>query len=104
MLVKDVVDLLWEVRRLRRWKAQVLASARREALEKVLRRLIIPGEKSGLIDDRKDAQTLAQRWIEGDEEAVNYVQYALEKTGLARMSSWRKLFWILCRTFRPLSA
>jgi hypothetical protein len=57
MLVKDIVDLLWEVRRLRRWKAQVLANARREALADVLYHKIRPLDETGTIEDWDDART-----------------------------------------------
>ena len=59
--VRDIVDLVWEARRLRRLKANLLLAARHEGLA----RLLTP-----LFDSSYEAKELAKKWAARDSDAV----------------------------------
>jgi hypothetical protein len=61
--VRDVVDLVWEVRRLRRLKATLLNAEAWKKLE----------ESLGPLMGEDDAYDLAQSWAAGDSKAVRQV-------------------------------
>jgi len=71
MLMRDVVDLAWDVRRLRRMKANLLRLRARNAMSEVLAPLV-----SG-------AYALAEKWSARDAAAVGRVEAALESAGLS---------------------
>jgi hypothetical protein len=70
--VRDVVDLVWEVFRLRRLKAHLMRASAYEGLAQVLKPLV----KWETHDD------LAQQWHAGEEEAVATVKRVLTSAGL----------------------
>jgi hypothetical protein len=71
MWIRDVVDLAWDVLRLRRIKANLLLVRAREALREVLDPL------------SKDAFKLARGWFARDKAAVDGVERALQSAGLS---------------------
>jgi hypothetical protein len=71
MWIRDVVDLAWDVLRLRRIKANLLRVRAREALREVLDPL------------SKDAFKLARGWFARDKAAVDGVERALQSAGLS---------------------
>ena len=70
--VRDVVDLVWEVLRLRRLKAHLLTSSTREGLLIVLTTLGHPFEMKALVDG----------WYGRDQDKVQQVDALLEQAGL----------------------
>ena len=71
MWIRDVVDLAWDVLRLRRLKANLLRVRARDALREVLDPL------------SKDAFDLARGWFARDAAAVDEVERALKSAGLS---------------------
>ena len=71
MWIRDVVDLAWDVLRLRRLKANLLRVRAREALREVLDPL------------SEDAFALARGWFAHDAAAVEEVERALKSAGLS---------------------
>ena len=67
--VKDLVDLIWEASRLRRWRGQILDQARQDAARTLIaqeqdsRRALSGG--SGTPDAIVEAITIAQLWLSG---------------------------------------
>ena len=78
--VKDVVDLIWEVRRLRRWRGQILVQARLKAVEN----LILPSFRDPVADFSQVISTdsLAAGWITGREDDKSKVDSILQERGL----------------------
>jgi hypothetical protein len=71
MWIRDVVDLAWDVLRLRRLKANLLRVRARDALREVLDPL------------SKDAFDLTRGWFARDAAAVDKVERALKSAGLS---------------------
>ncbi len=71
MLMRDVVDLAWDIRRLRRMKANLLRLRARNAMSEVLAPLV-----SG-------AYALAEKWSARDAAAVSQVEAVLKSAGLS---------------------
>jgi hypothetical protein len=71
MWIRDVVDLAWDVLRLRRLKASLLRVRAREALYEVIEPL------------DADAFDLARGWFARDAAAVSRVERALQSAGLS---------------------
>src|SRR5262245_38647915 len=69
--VRDVVDLVWEAFRLRRLKANFMATVAHEGLRKILETLI----------DWSDARDLAQAWATRERGAVKQVDELLASAG-----------------------
>ena len=72
IFVRDSVDLLWEIRRLRRLKASLLQAAAHKGLKKVLEPLVA----------RFDAETLADNWARRRPSAIAKVDKVLAAAGL----------------------
>ena len=89
MWIRDVVDLAWDVLRLRRLKANLLRVRAREALREVLDPL------------SEDAFALARGWFAHDAAAVEEVERALKSAGLSMDRSWQRP---CARSSRRLSA
>ena len=70
--VRDVVDLLWEVLRLRRLKASLLLASAASGLEQLLKPVL----------GWEAAQTLAQAWHAGEKRARAQVDTFLKERGL----------------------
>src|SRR5882672_7734858 len=69
--VRDVVDLVWEIFRLRRLKSALLTQAAYEGLRKVLDQLVNGG-----------SYALAEKWARRDRAAIKTVDEALASAGL----------------------
>jgi hypothetical protein len=69
--VRDVVDLSWEVFRLRRIKVELMAAATWEGMAKVLEPFVDHTEEAG------------KAWFRGDSEITQKAQAALARTGLS---------------------
>jgi hypothetical protein len=73
VLIRDVIDLTWEVFRLRRIKAGILKASMSSGVERVL---------AGVGHSYLERDTLAERWMAGDESARKKVDAILAKSGL----------------------
>ena len=72
IIVRDSVDLLWEIRRLRRLKASLLQDAAHEGLERVLKPLVAWSE----------ADRLTDTWARRSSRAIAKVDKVLDAAGL----------------------
>jgi hypothetical protein len=64
--VHDIASLVWEILRLRRWKAAILNTALRDALRRVLNQVLKqPGES--LFAERVGLEDLIKRWFSNAE-------------------------------------
>ena len=73
ILVRDAIDLTWEIHRLKDYKRQLLQSEREASLEKILHKFL----------NRRDyeKQTI-ENWKEGDADAIKIVNGFLRDKGL----------------------
>jgi hypothetical protein len=76
-LVRDVIDLTWEILRLRRVKSGILKASMNVGVGEILKGLG-HGPQSGLFY----AQRLAEKWAAGDKDARKEVEAALAKARL----------------------
>ena len=76
-LTRDVIDLTWEIFRLRRVKAGILKASINMGIERVLDNLGHGPESSFDYTEK-----LAEKWAAGDKNARKEVQAALDKAGL----------------------
>ena len=76
--VRDVGDLIWEILRLRRLKAQLMKEATYDGVKKVLD----PRDSLFFPDTRVSAFEWARRWAAGDREARAVVDRVLARSGL----------------------
>ncbi len=81
---KDVVDLLWEAQRLRRFRSAILIAARRKALHDVLDEYDEP-PGAPFMNHARD--TLVNRWSARDPKALKEVEKLLSKHGLMKRQS-----------------
>src|SRR5262252_5961241 len=72
MWTRDVVDLTWEILRMRRLKARLLTSVMSEGMDKILRQLL----------DWEEAHELSEAWSARDPEAIKSVDALLAARGL----------------------
>lgn len=79
MWVRDVVDLTWETRRLRRLKAHLLTCAMRDQLSLILEPINIVEEGS---DRELSAHEIAELWAARDPRAIEEVNEQLSSKGL----------------------
>ena|SRR5208283_3815161 len=75
ILVRDVIDLTWEIQRLRRAKAGLLTVSMGDGLEQVLAAI---GHGGHL-----DRKTLSRNWMTGQKQAQQTVRKALFEAGLS---------------------
>ncbi len=75
ILVRDVIDLTWEIRRLRRAKAGVLTVAMGDGVTEVLQAIGYP--------DRLAQNLLGVRWVACEEDARRTVHKALSDANLS---------------------
>jgi hypothetical protein len=76
-LIRDVIDLTWEILRLRRLKSGILKGSMSAGIGEILNGLG-HGSESGLFYARK----LGEKWAAGDKDARKEVEAALAKAGL----------------------
>jgi hypothetical protein len=72
-LIRDVVDLTWEILRLRRVKAGILRASAGDGVNRVL---------AGVGHPYLERDTLSQGWVAGDERARKKVEAILAKAGM----------------------
>jgi hypothetical protein len=72
LLIRDVIDLTWEIFRLRRAKAGILKASMYRGVESVMARL-----------GYKDVSDSSEAWLAGDKHAKERVTRALTKAGLS---------------------
>jgi hypothetical protein len=77
--LQEVVDLVWEILRLRRLKANLMAATAHQGLERVLKPLLKESEIFG----NTPARGLAQAWLAKDPEALKEVDKLLASAGLS---------------------
>ena len=77
--LRDVVDLTWEVFRLRRLKAHLLQAAAHEGVKTVLSPLVAD---QAYYEKGSAARELSERWARREEEAVEEVNACLAEAGL----------------------
>ena len=77
LLVRDVIDLTWEVFRLRRARAGVLVASMSDGVQKVL-----DGLGHGRDEGYGYTNRLGQGWRAGDKDARKEVEAALKRAGL----------------------
>jgi hypothetical protein len=75
--VRDIVDLYWEMLRLRRLKTGLLNASMSEALRAVLTSLH-PSRRSSLVEE-----TLIERWANGERDARKRVEQLLAAAGFS---------------------
>ena len=82
--VKDVVDLIWEARRLRRWRRQILAQARLKAAVELIGPALQNADPMGLneIIGAPSADALAAGWVTNNEAKRREVEAMLQMRGL----------------------
>jgi hypothetical protein len=80
--VKDYVDLLWELMRLRRYKSKLLYTAPTDSVVRVIGPLMFPRSS--------EARPLANGWASRTSAAVAQVDKLLEKAGLDREAILRR--------------
>jgi hypothetical protein len=81
LLTRDVIDLSWEILRLRRAKVGILNSSMNAGVEAALKALGHGPESSfDLVNYNGD---LSRRWMAGDKNARKEVEAALNKAGLS---------------------
>jgi hypothetical protein len=73
LLIRDVIDLTWEILRLRRVKAGILKASMDEGIERVL---------TAVGYDFLEGDTLSKAWMAGDGMARKKVDAILHKAGL----------------------
>ena len=76
-LIRDVIDLTWEILRLRRVKSGILKASMSAGVGEILKGLG-HGPRSGLFYARE----LGEKWAAGDKDARKEVEAALAKAGL----------------------
>jgi hypothetical protein len=72
MWTRDVVDLTWDILRMRRIKAGLLTSVMSEGMDKILKQLL----------DWEEAHELSEAWSARDPEAIKSVDALLAARGL----------------------
>jgi hypothetical protein len=82
-LIRDVVDLTWEVQRLRRIKTGILRASMSAGVQRVL---------AGVGHSYPERDTLGEKWAGGDEGARNKVNAILAKAGLTIDEATAKTF------------
>jgi hypothetical protein len=70
--IRDVVDLSWEVFRLRRLKAQLMAANAHQGMAELLKPLFA---------NETEAREVAKKWAARDDDAMHRVARAMEKAG-----------------------
>ena len=85
LLIKDVVDIIWEIQRGRRYRESLVRLRKRGALAQFLREMLPRPESILLSLSPKvdEAAELAERWSHGEKAAVKQVEALFEKDCLS---------------------
>jgi hypothetical protein len=81
MLLKDFVDLAWEIQRNRRNRESLMRLGRVAAMKSILASIMLWRPPS--YGDRDEPTVLAVNWFNGEEKAVKRVEDLLAQTGLS---------------------
>lgn len=95
IFARDVVDLTWEILRLRRLKAALMQANVHKGVEDVL------GPREALLGGGSSWQT-ARQWACGDRAARTVVAHALEKSGLTMDAAHAQAFARCIDTFEQI--
>ena len=82
---KDVVDLIWEARRYKRWRDQIISYARHEAAVICVLPMLITEDPYGLelhSNPASRAEALASGWLKGNEPEITEFEKKLSLRGL----------------------
>lgn len=83
--VKDIIDLIWEAKRLRRWRDQILNQARLEAITTLIMPVIVsknPNPFTKMSELEGEATALALGWLEGSQSQTTSLEQKLQGRGL----------------------
>lgn len=84
--IKDVVDLIWEAKRFRGWKQQILGQARLKAIKSLLFPVIVANHQEIQFilgaNPEVEAEALALGWLQGDKKAAASCEKLLRARGL----------------------
>ncbi len=83
--VKDIVDLIWEAKRLRGWRVQLLTQARFEAATTLVMPILEAQNQNAFTPDfehRREAEALALGWLNGGADDANALLDLLRARGL----------------------
>lgn len=81
--VKNIIDLIWEANRVRRWRRQILVQAQLKAAEDLIRPALRNVDPFNLNHDAApSADSLAAGWMAGHREQRPYVDDLLHERGL----------------------
>jgi hypothetical protein len=92
MWTRDVVDLTWDILRMRRFKAGLLTSVMSEGMDRILRQLL----------DWEEARELSQAWSARDPEAIKTVEELLAARGLTMELAAARGFEARIHTFEQV--
>ncbi|MEA1835056.1 HNH endonuclease signature motif containing protein [Methylobacterium durans] len=93
--VKDLVDLIWEAKRLRLWRQRILAQARLQAAEALLKPVLEAQDKSAfpvISEIERTARDLALGWLNGRAPEAATVETLLQGRGLTTNDVTAKAF------------
>jgi hypothetical protein len=79
--VHDIANIIWEIQRLRKFKTAIINSARRPALQAILRQILAPLDFMAAREREQEADSLACDWFE-TQKAKKQVEKLLRKIGL----------------------
>ncbi|ACB23234.1 HNH endonuclease [Methylobacterium radiotolerans] len=83
LCVKDIVDLIWEAKRLRRWRGQILVQAQLKAVEELIRPTLQNGEDIDISTaPGYSPEALALGWVTGREIKKGLVDKILQERSL----------------------
>jgi dsDNA-binding SOS-regulon protein len=80
LYLKDVVDITWEIQRLRRFQTSIINNKRRDALGNIIAAVLDVGENATKV--MVDRKNLADKFIAGDEETKKLVEPQMKKYDL----------------------
>ncbi|TXN03428.1 hypothetical protein FV222_08560 [Methylobacterium sp. WL103] len=86
--VKDIVDLIWEAKRFRRWRGQILTQTRLQAVTSLILPVLEAQNHSPFepeAERRREAETLAMGWLNGSADETSATEKLLRTRGLTPM-------------------
>jgi hypothetical protein len=88
LLVKDIVDLTWEIQRARLQRERLMRSERGSSLRTVIFSILNPDCGRNQIQASQDAAAvrIAEKWALGDIKAIKRVDELLAQAGLSRFA------------------
>ncbi len=84
---KNIIDLIWEAQRLRRWRASILEQADLQAVEELIQPSLNNLDPYGVLsNERRYDDSLAAGWATGSEKETAKVEKFLARRGLTAES------------------